>query len=419
MFIIYDLIFLLYALVYLPYLLLTRRGYAGFAMRFGFFSLQIKEQISRKANIWVHAVSVGEVMVIDGVIDQLQKTYPAYHLIVTVTTKTGYELACKRLKDRALVIPSPIDFSFIAGSFVSLIKPKIYIAVETEIWPNLYRQLYLQNIPMVVINGRISDSSFVRYKAIRFILKGILNQVSLWCMQSQRDAQKIMELGAESSRVITTGNIKFDEYSQSLDKSNSNFVSGKDEFWWIAGSTHPGEEEIVLDVYSKIIKDNPKWRLVIAPRHIDRVPQITELITRHGFKELKFSEIALSNDTLESVIVVDTIGQLRSLYSIASLVFVGKSLCVGGGHNVIEPAFYGKAIVIGPEVENFRDIVACFKDGHAIVQVEDVLGFEKAIRDLCADPSKREALGIAAKEVIAVNQGATRRSLERLAEFIK
>jgi len=419
MFIIYDLIFILYALVYLPYLLLTRRGYAGFAMRFGFFSRQIKELIRRKANIWVHAVSVGEVMVIDGVIDQLQKNYPACQLMVTVTTKTGYELACKRLKDRALVIPSPIDFSFIAGSFVSLIKPKIYIAVETEIWPNLYRQLYLKNIPMAVINGRISDGSMGRYKAIRFLLKGILNQVSLWCMQSQRDAQKIMELGAESSRVITTGNIKFDEYSQSLDKSNSNFVSSKDEFWWVAGSTHPGEEEIVLDVYSKIIKDNPKWRLVIAPRHIDRVPSIIELITRHRFKAHKLTEIALSNDTMESVIVVDTIGQLRSLYSIASLVFVGKSLCVGGGHNVIEPAFYGKAIVIGPKVENFRDIVACFKDAHAIVQVEGVSAFQKAIRDLCADPSKREILGAAAKEVIAANQGATRRSLERLAEFIK
>ena len=358
-------------------------------------------------------------MLLDGFISQLRKDHPSYQVVVTVTTKTGYELACKRLKDRALVIPSPIDFSFIAGSFVSLIKPKIYIAVETEIWPNLYRQLYLKNIPMAVINGRISDGSMGRYKAIRFLLKGILNQVSLWCMQSQRDAQKIMELGAESSRVITTGNIKFDEYSQSLDKSNSNFVSSKDEFWWVAGSTHPGEEEIVLDVYSKIIKDNPKWRLVIAPRHIDRVPSIIELITRHRFKAHKLTEIALSNDTMESVIVVDTIGQLRSLYSIASLVFVGKSLCVGGGHNVIEPAFYGKAIVIGPKVENFRDIVACFKDAHAIVQVEGVSAFQKAIRDLCADPSKREILGAAAKEVIAANQGATRRSLERLAEFIK
>ena len=420
MFLLYDFIFLLYALIYLPYLLLTRRGYTGFCMRFGIFSPQVKKQIKAKSNIWVHAVSVGEVMAIDGIIDRLRKNYPAYQLIATVTTKTGYELARERLKDKALVIPSPIDFSFIAGRFVSLIKPKIYIAVETEIWPNLYRQLYLQRIALGVINGRISDGSLGRYKAIRFLLKGILNQVSVWCMQSQRDAKRIIELGAESPRVAVTGNIKFDvDSSLSFDLSDANFSIGKDEFWWVAGSTHPGEEDIVLDVYSKIVKDNPKWRLVIAPRHIDRVPQIVELIARRGFKAVKLSQERGGSPGNGTVIVVDTIGQLRFLYSLASLVFVGKSLCVGGGHNVIEPAFYGKAIVIGPKFGNFRDIVACFKENNAIVQVDDIPAFEMAVRTLCADPSKREILGVAAKEVIAANQGATGRSLERLAEFIK
>jgi len=440
MFLLYDLIFLLYALIYLPYLLLTKRGYAGFGMRFGLFSSQVKEQIKAKANIWVHAVSVGEVIVIDGFIDQLRKSYPAYQLIATVTTKTGYTFARERLKDKALVIPSPIDFSFVTGRFVSLIDPKMYIAVETEIWPNLYRKLYHKKVPLAVINGRISDGSFGRYKAIRFLLKGILNQVSIWCMQSQRDARRIMDLGAEPSRVVVTGNVKFDEYSLFLDSSYANFPSGKDDLWWVAGSTHPGEEEIVLDVYGKIIKDNPKWRLVIAPRHIERAPQIIELITRRGFKAVKFKEIAssLKNTALncasrndkklyddqeigpfDTIIVVDTIGQLRSLYFMASLVFVGKSLCVGGGHNVIEPAFYGKAIVIGPKFENFRDIVACFKEGNAIVQVEDAHAFEIAVRALCADASKRETLGAAARRVIAANQGATKRILDRLAEFLK
>jgi len=390
-------------------------------MRFGLFSPQIKEQMKAKANIWVHAVSVGEVMLLDGFISQLRKDHPSYQVVVTVTTKTGYELACKRLKDKALVIPSPIDFSFVAGIFVSLIAPKMYIAVETEIWPNLYRQLSLRRIPLGVINGRISDNSFGRYKTIRFLLKGILDQVSVWCMQSKRDAERIIELGAQASRVIVTGNIKFDELPKASDPSGSNFISSNDEFWWVAGSTHPGEDEIVLDVYSKIIKDDPKWRLVIVPRHIERAPQIIELITQRGLKAIKFVEIASSpaaprNDT---IIVVDTIGQLRSLYAKASLVFVGKSLCVGGGQNIIEPAFYGKPIVIGPRFENFRDIVACFKEANAIVQVEDALTFETAIRALCADPSKRENLGGAAKKVIAANQGATRRSLEHLGVFLK
>ena len=188
MYLIYDLIFLLYAFIYLPYLILTRRGYEGFGMRFGIFSAQVIEQIKAKANIWVHAVSVGEVMAIDGFIDKLRRNYPTYQFVVTVTTKAGYALACDRLKDKALVLPSPIDFGFVAGRFVSLINPKMYIAVETEIWPNLYRKLFHKKVPLGVINGRISDGSFGRYKAIRSLLRGILNQVSIWCMQSQRDA---------------------------------------------------------------------------------------------------------------------------------------------------------------------------------------------------------------------------------------
>jgi 3-deoxy-D-manno-octulosonic-acid transferase len=450
MFLLYDLIFLLYALVYLPYLLLTKRGYEGFGMRFGLFSSQVKKQIKAKANIWVHAVSVGEVMVLDGFIDRLKKRFPSYQLIATVTTKTGYTLACERLKDKALVIPSPIDFSFVTGRFVSLINPKMYIAVETEIWPNLFRQLYLRHIPLGIINGRISDASFGRYKAVRFLLKGILNQVSVWCMRSQTDADRIMDLGADPLKVAVTGNVKFDDLPETSDFSVSDFASGKDELWWVAGSTHPGEEEIVLDVYAKIIKDNPKWRLVIAPRHVERAHQIKELINGRGYKMITFKEIASSaspprndtvlknaprndtvlknaprNDTVlknaprnDTIIIVDTIGQLRSLYAKASLVFVGKSLCVGGGQNIIEPAFYGKAIVIGPKVENFRDIVACFKEKGAIVQVEDAHAFEISVRGLCADASKRETLGTAAREVVAANRGATERCLECLTKLL-
>jgi len=175
---------------------------------------------------------------------------------------------------------------------------------------------------------------------------------------------------------------------------------------------------MVLDVYAEIIKKDPQWRLVIVPRHIERTGKILELVKCRGFAAVKFSELKDVNPH-QGVIVVDTIGQLRSLYALASLVFVGKSLCVGGGHNVIEPALYGKAVIIGPKVENFRDIVACFKENNALVQVEDEPSLLAAVSDLVADRSKREALGQRAQEVIAVNQGATKRSLERLEEFLK
>ena len=419
MFLLYDLIFLLYAMLYFPYLLLTKRGYAGYAMRFGFFPSSVRKRIQVRPNIWLHAVSVGEVMVIDGFIDKLRENYPSYQLVVTVTTKTGYELALKRLEGKAIVIPSPLDFSFVAHGFVRLISPKMYIAAETEIWPNLYRQLYRRRMPIVVINGRISEKSFGRYKIIRFLLKGILNQVSVWCMQSQRDAQRIIDLGADPSKVVVVGNIKFDNLPKSLDTDDHNFSVGQDELWWVAGSTHPGEEDIVLDVYAEIIKKNPQWRLVIAPRHIERVGKIIELINRRGLRAVKFKEIASPSASNDTIIVVDTIGHLRSLYAKASLVFVGKSLCVGGGQNVIEPAVLGKAIVIGPKVDNFKDIVACFKDNNALVQVEDEHAFLAVIKELSSDALKREALGRRALEVIAANQGASKRSLDRLAEFLK
>ena len=205
-----------------------------------------------------------------------------------------------------------------------------------------------------------------------------------------------------------------------LDSSYADFPSGKDELWWVAGSTHPGEEDIVLDVYAEIIKKDHQWRLVIAPRHIERVGKIIELITRRGFKAVKFSQMPSSMGPSEKIVVVlDTIGHLRSLYAKASLVFVGKSLCVGGGQNVIEPAVLGKAIVIGPKVDNFRDIVACFKEYNAIVQVKDAHAFAVAIKELSADALKRDTLGRRAKEVVIANQGAAQRSLERLAEFLK
>ncbi len=419
MFLLYDLIFLLYAIFYLPYLLLTRRGYAGYAIRFGFFPSRIKKQITAMPNIWVHAVSVGEVMVIDGFIDRLKKSYPAYQLIVTVTTKTGYTLARQRLKDRAIVISSPLDLSLITGRFVRLINPRIYIAAETEIWPNLYGQLYRRRIPIAVINGRISERSFGRYKIIRFLLKRILNQVSVWCMASSTDAKRTVQLGADPSRVMVTGNMKFDEHSLSSDPSYADFPNGKDGLWWVAGSTHPGEENIVLDVYKGVIKEDPRWRLVIAPRHIERTGEIMELITRRGFKAVKFSQIHSGPLGDETVVVVDTIGHLRTLYSLASLVFIGKSLYVGGGQNVIEPAFYGKAIVIGPRFENFTDVISCFKENNAIVQVKDAHTFQIAVRALCADGSKRQILGDAARHVVAANQGAGQRNLDRLAEFLK
>ena len=418
MFILFDLAFLLYSLAYFPYLILTKRWHPDYSQRFGFFSADVKARLRQGRNIWIHAVSVGEVVAIQGLIHQINARWPGYRMVVTVTTKTGYDLAKKQLGGIACVICSPVDISFIVRSFARRIHPQLYIAVETEIWPNLFNRLHKNKVPIAIVNGRISDKSFGRYCFIKGLLKNVLDDVRVFAMQSALDAERIMALGADSVRVHAVGNIKFDDLPRDAGSrpQDSGFAFKRPV--WIAGSTHPGEEEIILKVFKKLRPLHPSWQLVLAPRHIERSSEVAALIERFGFKCARFSDLKAEHMDAQAVICVDTIGHLRGLYASASLVFVGKSLCVGGGHNVIEPAFYAKAIVIGPLMANFRDIVSCFKDKNALVQVHDAQGFESAVATLMSDEHKREALGQSARAVIDQNQGAGTRTLELLKQWL-
>ena len=399
MFILFDLVFLLYALVYLPYLLLTKRWHPDFSQRFGIFPKKIQAQLGAASNIWVHAVSVGEVMAVEGFIRRLKERWPSHTVVCSVTTKTGYELAQKRFGQIACVIAAPLDFSFIARRFVRLIRPKLYIAAETEIWPNLFGRLHQEAVPIAIINGRISDRSFGRYQCIKALMKPVLAKVSVFAMQSDVDATRIKELGANPEKVFMVGNIKFDDISRDGPPTKP-FGGGNGELW-VAGSTHPGEEQIILDVFKQLPQD---WRLVIAPRHVERAQEVMRLVVQAGLQE--------------RVSVIDTVGRLRDLYAQASLVFVGKSLCVGGGQNVIEPAAFAKAVIVGPMMENFRDIVACFKTDNALVQVNNTAEFEAVVKALAGDEQKRKALGLRARVVIDKNQGAGERTLKRIEPWL-
>ena len=403
MFFIYNLVFLIYGLFYLPYLLATGRWHRDFGQRFGIFSGTISQALRAKPNIWIHAVSVGEVAAIERLIHQIKERWPKHNVVCSVTTKTGYELAKKRLSGHALVIAAPLDLSGVVHTFVGTIKPEIYIVAETEIWPNLFTRLNKAKVPIVLINGRISDQSYSRYLCVRGLLKGILVKVNVFAMQSTLDAKRITTLGADPTCVKVAGNIKFDG---AIVTQAQAVLKDLPQPLWIAGSTHPGEEEIVLEVFKKLPEN---WRLALAPRHVERSDEVMALIARTGLTAVKFSQLKSTQEY--RVIVVDTIGHLQSLYGQAELVFVGKSLCVGGGHNVIEPAFFAKPIVIGSRTENFRDIVACFKAQDALVEVHDAKEFEEAIKALAVDETKRRALGQRARGVIEQNQGAAARVL--------
>ncbi len=410
----FNLLFLLYTLIYLPYLLLTGRWYKGYGSRLGLFSSELQARLKGNSNIWIHAVSVGEIMAIAPVVAQIKARFPNQSIVVTVTTKTGYALAQSKLAQSAIVLASPLDFSWVTSFFVRLINPKIYIAAETEIWPNLFNCLSKRKVPIVIINGRISDRSFGRYKAIKIFLSKTLQKVSLFCMQSDIDANRIIELGAIKQKVLVLGNLKFDDLVLSQENVNE-LPAPKNRLLWIAGSTHPGEEEIVLKIFSQH-KDS--CALMIAPRHVERSEQIAQLVQSKGLKAVRFSQLSSNSWSSDTVVIVDTIGHLRSLYSKASFVFVGKSLCGGGGQNIIEPAFYAKPIIVGPMMENFRDITELFKNKDAIVQVKDAEQLEYEVGYLLKDENVRTQLGRKALEVVKANQGALDRTLKILERWL-
>jgi len=418
MFILYDIIFLLYAILYIPVLLLKQKWHKGFWMRFGVFSPDIRKSIDGYKNIWIHAVSVGEVAVVLRLVDSVKEKFPFHRIVMSTVTKTGFTLAEKHSKNSFTVIYAPLDFSFIVRKFISVIRPEIYITAETELWPNLLTLLKENKTPIAVVNGRISDFSFKGYRAVKFLFKKVLKAIDVFCMQSKLDADRIHMMGAHHDNIHVVGNMKFDDAfvvdTASLDKFN--LKKGDDIF--VAGSTHPGEEEIILSVYKSMKDQHSSLKLVIAPRHPERANQIISMISKSGLKSLKFSEITENYDE-ESVIVVDTIGNLRDFYSIAKLVFVGKSLTIGGGHNVIEPAFFEKPVLVGPLTGNFRDVVEIFLNEKAIIQVKDKEELAVCFKSLLGHPEKMDKLGKLARGTIEKHKGATRQTMKVISSILK
>lgn len=407
--ILYDVIFIVFAVLYFPYLIVRKKWHAGFSMRWGVFPRVLREALDSKSNIWIHAVSVGEVLAVAGLIKSIKDTFPFYQIIISTVTTTGYQVAKKTFADD-IVIYAPFDLSWVVRRYIRMINPKIYLAAETEIWPNLFWALYKRGIPIIQVNGRISNKAYAGYKIIKPFLQKIIQCVEVFCMQSDSDSQKIKELGAPADRVHTLGNIKFDDILSSETRDEAKFVLDNKARVIVAGSTHPGEEEILLDIFKTLKKEFPTLRLIIAPRHIERSDEIIGLIKQMGFLAEKFSQLNHSLDG-DCIIVVDSVGHLKSLYGLATLVFVGKSLKVGGGQNIIEPASFAKPVFVGPHMENFRDIVGIFLKEEAIIQVKDASQLLSKMKQFLRSPVEREKIGRRAKDVVEKNTGATARTM--------
>lgn len=409
MFILYDLIFLLFTAMWLPVYLLRRKFHPGFLTRLGF----IPCDLHLEKPIWVHAVSVGEVMAIRGLLESLREIYPGKSIVISTVTPTGNEIARSMAKEGDCVIYLPLDFSFIVRAVINKIRPSLFVLAETEIWPNLIHILYKNKIPVVVVNARISDRSIKGYSLIKFLIKPILNKISAFCAQTETDAMRLAVLGVAKDKIQISGNMKFDLKPHVLSFDNINLGLLEDEQLLVCGSTHPGEEEIILRVYKNLLKRFPSLRLLIAPRHPERAKEISVLVQQAGFGPVFLSLLRTTNHELRTnVFILDTIGQLLNYYALADIVFVGGSLVKRGGHNVLEPAWQGKPILFGPHMFNFRDITDMFIKNKAGILVNSEMELEEKINYLLVNPDAADELSKRAKALIAQNQGATFRNSE-------
>lgn len=423
--VLYDLIFLLFSVFYLPYYLIKRKINKEFTQRLGFFSGEFIQRLGESKNIWIHGVSVGEIQVANILGAELKNKFKDTKILYSTTTKTGFGVAKKFLTLQDYIILFPLDFSLIVKKIINKINPLIFVSIESEIWPNLIYHLNKKNIPIIVVNGRISSPSFKRYRIARYFIKPVLSKIDYFYMQSNEYALRIKSLGISDSKVGVSGNIKFDQFSKKeeskIEKQDLRLFNEAQLF--VAGSTHPPEEEFIIQVYKKLFRKFPSLRLLIAPRHIERVAEIEKLVARFGFKSIRISQITSSESRIPNpespIYILDIMGKLRDIYSLAQVVFVGGSLVTKGGHNIIEPAIFKKPIIFGPYTFNFQDITEMFIENKAAILVKDKDELCFFLNYILENPKEGVLLGERAYKLVNRNRGATSKTVDLIEKLLK
>lgn len=368
---------------------------------------------------WIHAVSVGESITATPIVEGLRRLEPSLPLVMTTVTETGAQVVAERFAGAVDHRFFPLDFPGAVRRAIEAINPRFVVCMETELWPNVLRILARRGVPVMIANGRISDRSYPRYRAVRRLLRSVLGDVSVFAMQSDEDARRIVELGAPRGRVFVTGNLKHEaarDEAESAERWRRTLGLDPDVPVWIAGSTHRGEDELVLDAHRRLLDHLPHARLILAPRHPERVPEVAELGRRRGFEVVRRTELPRAHGA-GAVIVVDTVGELASMYSAGDVAFVGGSLVPAGGHNVMEPALRAKPVLFGPHTENFREAAGLLRDGGGAV-VRDGVELATTLTRLMTDGDLRASLGSAARQAAASREGAVRETLELIRRFL-
>jgi len=422
----YNIILTCLLLISSPYFLvrsLIRKQFRkALPQRIGFF-----QNLSFKKPIWVHAASVGEVFCSVPLIKKIKKEFPNLKIVLTTMTSMGNETAKVCLPETDQVLFLPIDHPLFIRSAIKKIQPSILLIAETELWPNLLRFCGKNGIPIVLFNGRISQKSFRRYLLFKFFFKECLKYVSLFLMQTEEDRMRIIEIGGGSQKTRTVGNLKFDQTFPSLtqeamDETAKTLGISKKGNVLIAGSTHSGEEEILVALYKELKKKDPNLLLILAPRHLERLEEVERILRKESLSWLR--RTALSLDTSQSdrvqpeVILLDTMGELLGIYSLGTLIFVGGSLVPIGGHNPLEPLFFRKCVLFGPHMFNFLEISSRLIETGGAIQVVGRNDLFSQLKHLFSDEGARKEVGEKGYQFLQRHQGATERMMEEIRPFL-
>jgi 3-deoxy-D-manno-octulosonic-acid transferase len=391
---------------------LSRGRRTAFVERFGFIPPQELKALAGGEVIWLHAVSVGETIAAAPLVKALRQRYPGKKIVISNVTETGREVA-RKIAGVDFYIYFPFDYPFAVARALKRVNPSLVLIMETEIWPNFIRKAHGLGIPVVLVNGRISDRSFRRYLKLSWFFGPVLRQLSAICMQSSEDARRIQAVGALPAQVRVTRNLKYDMTISGRSTAEREQLQGRyclpgDALIFTAGSTHEGEEQLVISAYQAALKSGISVVMVLVPRHPERARQVAGLLTTGGISHRLRSTLEEHGDKLAvgQVLLVDTVGELLNLYAVSDLVFVGGSLVPTGGHNVLEPAALSVPVIFGPHMDNFREISALILAGGAGIQVADGDELAGQLQGLLKDSERRRQMGRCGSGVVAANSGS-------------
>lgn len=393
---------------------------AGVSERFGRVPARLNVA-DAAGSIWVHAVSVGEVLAIAGLVNELKQHFPKRQVFVSTTTATGQQLARKRFGEEN-VFYFPLDFAFAIRPYLKTLKPALVVVAETEFWPNFLDLTDASGAKIAVVNARISDRSLPRYLRLRWLLRRVLAHVNVFLAQSEEDKRRLIGIGAHADRVRVSGNLKFDISPVGapaiVSQLRAAMITGVAGAVIVAGSTVEGEEPDVLRAFSRVLAVYPNALLILAPRHPERFGPVADLVAASGMRFWRRSQWNEAQPISGGIFLLDTIGELGAVYQLADIAFVGGSLVSRGGHNILEPAMYGVPVIVGPHTENFRDIIQLFQRADAVSIVENPNAFSRELVSLLADSGRRRELGDRAAELVKQQSGATLRTLNTLESLL-